>query len=773
MIRQKLYPLISIIVFVFSIWYVFYDFSPQYSTDFNSKKEEFSTDRAFKHVEALAKNEHYVGSPKHSYTRNYIVNQLEKLGLKVHTQQNYSLNQYGEFSIPENILAKIEGSNPKAKALLLMSHYDSEPHSSFGASDAASGVATIIESVRAFLASNKVPENDIIICFTDAEEVGLLGANLFVDKHPWAKNVGLVLNFESRGSGGPSNMIIETNHGNSKMIEAFAESELKHPMATSLMYSVYKMLPNDTDSTVFREKADIPSFFFAFIDDHFDYHTALDTPNRLDKNSLSHQGEYAFNLLKHFSQISLNDNLKSNSEMVYFNLPELGMFYYPFDWKWWIYAANVILFLVVLFLGFKSKSINRREIFLGFMPFFISLLSAFVLGYFGWKVLFWIYPEYSEILQGFPYNGHNYIFAFVCLSLWLTFIIYRRFQKKLNPHNALFAPLIFWFTICALINVYLPGASYFILPVGFGIIAFAMATFKEIPNLFVVWFLSLPCIGLIIPLIQFFPVGLGLNMIVISTMFCVLIFGLLYSFIGYLPFKKTIGIIFFLLGVAFLIVAHVNSDFNKSQPKPNSLVYLLDKTNQKAYWNTYDNSLDSWNKRFFEDTIDSEKIVLQSKYSTGFIYTSNADYINFENADYDITIDTLDNNYAKVKLKITPNSPTKRIELYMNKDYNFKSFKVNRQEADSLKIDGKNYHIFKARFWPRLLTYHVVNQEDLNIEFVSKLPIPKLEIYESRFDLLKNDKLKVPKRSPKMIPKPFVVNDAIIVKSIIDFENTK
>lgn len=773
MINQKLYPLTAIIVFVFSIWYVFYDFSPQYHTDFNAKEDKFSTDRAFKHVEAIAEKQHYVGTSQHSLTRNYIVKQLEKLDLKVHTQQGFSLNAKGEFTIPENIIAKINGTNPKAKSLLLMSHYDSEPHSSYGASDAASGIATILEATRAFLESGIRPEHDIIICFTDAEEVGLLGANLFVDKHPWADNVGLVLNFESRGSGGPSNMILETNHGNTKMIKAFADSELKHPLATSLMYSVYKILPNDTDSTVFREKADIPSFFFAFIDDHHDYHTALDTPQRLSKSSLSHQGEYAFGLLKHFSQTSLDNKLKSNSEMVYFNLPEFGMFYYPFHWMWWLYIGNLFLFIIILYFGFKTMSINRRELFLGFLPFIISLICAFVLGFFGWKAMLWLYPEYSEILQGFPYNGHNYIFAFVCLSLWITFVVYKRFQKKLNPHNALIAPIVFWFAISALINIYLPGASYFIIPLGFGIIAFAMTVFKEIPNLFIIWFLSLPCIGLIVPLIQFFPVGLGLNMLVISTVFCVLVFGLLYSFIGYLPFKNALSKIFFLLGLSFLLVAHINSDFNTTQPKPNSLVYLLDKSAQKAYWNTYDNNLDDWNKSFFKDTINSNSIALQSKYSTGFTYSANANYVNFESAKYNIIIDSLENNHAKIKLKIYPQSLTKRIELYMNKDHNFKEFIVNQQQADSLKIKDTTYHIFKKRAWSRLLTYHVVNQEELYIEFESKLPIPHLEIYESRFDLLKNEKLNVPKRSPSMIPKPFVVNDAIIIKNVIDFEKPK
>jgi len=36
--------------------------------------------------------------------------------------------------------------------MLLMAHYDSAAHSAMGASDDASGVATILEGVRAYLA---------------------------------------------------------------------------------------------------------------------------------------------------------------------------------------------------------------------------------------------------------------------------------------------------------------------------------------------------------------------------------------------------------------------------------------------------------------------------------------------------------------------------------------------------------------------------------------------------------------------------------------------
>lgn len=773
MIKQTLYPIIALLLFTLSIWYVFYDLSPQYNTDFNAHAKEFSVDRAFIHVEKIASKPHYLGTKAHSYARNYIIEQLEELGLKVHTQENYSLNKNGVFTIPQNIVAKIEGKNPDAKSLLLLSHYDSNPHSSFGASDAASGVAAILEALRAYLSAGVLPQHDIIICFTDAEEVGLVGANLFVDNHPWAKNVGLVLNFEARGSGGPSNMIIETNHGNAKMIRAFAESNIENPLANSLMYSVYKMLPNDTDSTVFREKADIPSYFFAFIDDHYDYHTALDIPERLDKKALAHQGDYALNLLNHFSKTSIDDKLKSASEMVYFNLPEFGVFYYPFEWIWYMYAACSLLFLFILYRGVKLKVINRSEIFKGFIPFLLSLAVAFVLGYFGWQLIKLIYPHYEDILQGFPYNGHNYIFAFVSLSIAFALSIYNRFQKHINPHNAMVFPLVFWFIICGLINLYLPGAAFFSIALGFVLIAFANSTFTQVPNLFFNWLMSIPTIGLVIPLIYFFPVGLGMNMVVISTILSILVFCLLYGFIGYLPFKRGLSTILLFIGIAFLIVAHFNSDFSNSRPKPNSLVYLQDFSQHKAYWATYDRTLDGWNSSFFKDTVSIENNVLQSKYKTAFTNQSQAQYVNFPVSDFEIKIDTLKNNLAKVKLTISPNANTKRFEIFTDKTYNFKSFTVNRQVADSIVSKNEKYHVFQKRFQSRLLVYHVINQEKLNLEFTGELPLPDFELFETRFDLLNNDKLDVPKRKPDMIPKPFVVNDAIIIKRRIHFNEAE
>src|SRR5690606_19649409 len=191
------------------------------------------------------------------------------------------------------------------------------------------------------------------------EEIGLLGAKLFVNEHPWTNDVGLVVKFEARGSGGPSSMIIETSGRNATLIKEFIKSKPSHPFASSLLDSVYEMLPNDTDSTVFREDADIDSYFFAFIDDHFDYHTANDTFENLDRNTLEHQGSYVMAVLAHFTVTDLQ-NLKAEEDYVYVNFPFVKMINYPFSRIIPMLLIAWLFLLSVVFYGVMHYKLNVK-----------------------------------------------------------------------------------------------------------------------------------------------------------------------------------------------------------------------------------------------------------------------------------------------------------------------------------------------------------------------------------------------------------------------------
>lgn len=767
--RKSSYKAIfSLLVIAASVWYIFYDLYPSEITDLSTQNTEFSTLRAFEHVKNIGDEPHYIGSKAHNRKRNYIVDELQKMDFQVQTQQGFVLSEGGVLTAPQNIITRLSANNPqpKSKALLLLTHYDSAVHSSPGAADAASGVATILEALRAFKASDLTFKNDIIIVFTDGEEVGLTGAELFVKEHPWKDEVGLVLNFESRGTGGPSNMIVETNHGNSELIDLFGKAQGDYPLANSLMYSVYKLLPNDTDSTVFREMADIPSFFFAFIDDHHDYHTALDIPKRLDKRSLAHQGDYLTHALDQFSNLDLTD-LKSDRDDVYFTVTGFGLLHYPFSWVWILYGLSVLAFLGLIFYGFKINSLSRREVFLGFVPWFSSLVIAGMVTYFGWQLILVLYPDYSSILQGFTYNGHDYIAFFVALTVFISFSIYQIFDDKLNPKNALVAPLFTWLIVIFLLNIFLKGAAFFIIPLLFVLFAFFLMIKIQIPSYLFLLILILPSLSIIAPFIQFFPVGLGLKMTVLSSVFTVLLFGNLLPVFGYFSIKRGVAAMALLVAIGFFVRAHLYSGFTEERPRPNSLVYTLDTDAEQATWNTYDLLLDNWTSTYFENYEDlTNSTDYQSKYNTAYKKASSAPVIPV--ASSNIKVDTLEastRNFKKYRIRLNYNRPLHRIIVSETSQINFKSFKVNGQEAEFISNEANAYHVYYNRFKNNLVDYYVVNQEPLYFEFeIEKDKAVEFVFNEISFDLFSNPSLSVKRRPNDKIPKPFVVNDAIITK---------
>ncbi len=762
---KRFQSLISLVLIIVLTYFSFYSLMPQSGAPASIPNTEFSAERALIPLKEISKAPHYIGTKEHTRVREYLLGQLQDLGLETEVQEGFVLNtKWKSLDKSKNIIAKIKGTE-NGKALLLLSHYDSALTPSFGASDAGSGVVTILESVRAYLASGKSPKNDIIILFTDAEEVGLDGARLFVNKHPWAKNVGLTLNFEARGSGGPSNMIVETNGGNKNLIKAFIDAKVKYPAASSLMYSIYKMLPNDTDSTVFREDGDIDGFFFAFIDDHFDYHTANDTFENLDRKTLQHQGEYLLPLLHYFSEYDLA-TLKSKEDYVYINLPIIKMISYPFSWIMPMVIIAIILFMALIFFGIKTKKLSGRSIAKSFVPFLLSQICCGLIGFYGWKLILIMYPDYLEIQHGFTYNGHTYIAFFVLLSLGLLFSIYHKFSKNLNVASLLIAPLTLWVIINILVAIYLKGAAFFILPLFFGLLSLWILIRQETPNLILMTLLSALAIFLFAPHIQFFPVGLGLKMLVASTLFTALLFGLLLPVIGFYNMKKSLSILFFILAIGFFISAHFTSDFSSERQKPNSLVYYQDADLGKSYWATYDKVLDDWTNGYLGDTPEEASKYIEyasgSKYSSGYTFAVKASKKDISLFNVVLHKDTLINGNKNVSFTIIPKRDVNQISVYANDEAVFNSLEFNGQPMSLTNASSK----IKSK---ELVRYYVSDNDSLQINYSASKDTPIIfTVLEYSYDLLDNAQFSNNRRPEHMMPKPFVVTDAVAVKKTID-----
>ncbi|WP_224485100.1 M28 family peptidase [Robertkochia aurantiaca] len=721
--------------------------------------ESFSNTRAFDHVRAMSVAPHYVGSRAHDSVRNYIIGELKAMGLQVETQEGYTAGDWGSLSKAVNIIATIEGSDDsREEALVLMSHYDSQPHSSHGAGDAASGVAVILEGIRAYLAQGNIPENDVIILITDAEELGLNGAELFVKKHELRQKAALVLNFEARGSGGPGYMLIETNGGNAKLIESFSDANPTHPVANSLAYSIYKLLPNDTDLTVFREDGNIDGFNFAFIDDHFDYHTALDRVERLDPATLQHQASYLMPLLYYFAQADLG-NLSSSGDHVYFDFPFYRLVFFPFSWIWPMILGLFIVFLSVTIYGFSSNKLILKDIGKGSLPLLISLTVVGITGYLLWPLLLWLYPGYRDMLHGFTYNGHDYIAFIAAFALAICFYTYARFRKIPAP-ALLFFPLLLWFALCIILAVYLPGAGFFVIPALGTVAAYFIYLRQEKPSLFLMLFLALPAIWILGPFVKMFPIGLGLKILVASGIFTVLIFSLCLPLLLRYRWKKTLAFLFAIVAAFSFISAHFDAAFTPERPRPTSLVYLHDADSNESIWATYNKEPDEWVKGFIptKNNKPDEGQNFSSKYGSSFTFTAPATSISLMPPDISIKKDTLISGLRHLELCVVPHRDVNRLEVL-----------APGLQIHSLRTNGVAYdegYLHQRR--ERLFTHFITQNDYTTIEMVID-PEAEAELifYESSYDLLRHEDLSVPERPGNSIPMPFVLNDAIIVKKKI------
>ncbi len=763
--KKKTYSVLSACVLACMACWVLFTLKPVAVRD-KVPLSEFSTKRAMEHVTQISQKPHYVGSPAHEEVVLYLEQQLRELGLRPERQEGFVIGDGDKLVYARNILARLPGTTP-GKALVLLSHYDSAPHSkSKGASDDASGVATVLEGLRAFL-HNKTPHrNDIIVLFTDAEELGLNGASLFVNRHPWAKDAGLVLNFEARGSGGPSCMLMEVNRGNAAMIGAFAEAHPRYPVTNSLMYSIYKMLPNDTDLTVFREDRHIQGFNFAFIDDHFDYHTAQDDAAHLDPTTLAHQGTYLMPLLTHLGNANLS-SLESEEEEVYFNTP-VALVHYSFSWNVPLVVIAFLLFGGIVFVGLGKRVLVPRDMVGGLLPFLIALLLSVLVSWGGWQLLLWAYPSYHEIQHGFTYNGYWYIAAFSALTLSICFYCYKRWSARNKALNHFTGPLLLWIILNAVLCVGLPGASYFIWPALSGLVMLAIFVATQRVNRILNWILALPSLIVIVPFIKMFPVGLGLVMLPGAMVLLVFLFALVLPLLGQFPKKNVWGSALLLLATVLFVKAHFDSDYAKGKALPDSLVYYLNADAKSAYWASYDATVDDWTATYLGKNPKATSVVnelsLSSKYGRMFRLAAPAALVNVPTPSIEFLKDSTIGNRRYLSIRITPRRPVNRYDVFLTKSCRLYNLKANGQTVP----DRFSSKMAAGRDEKLVLSYYVSTQRPLELSFnVDANVKPQMEVVESSFDLLENPLYGVKPRPERYMPKPFLVNDAVMVRKKI------
>ncbi len=307
---------------------------------------DFSAERAMVDVRRIAAEPHPVGTVEHALVQAYLVGRMAELGLEPTLQAGLlspaaveRIERRGDRAEglqAVNLIGVLPGRDPALPAGLMMAHYDSVPGSP-GAADDASGVAAILEAVRAIRARGPA-ERTLVVLLTDAEELNLDGARAFFSEHPLRDRIGAVVNLEARGGGGRA-MMFETGPGNAETIAEFARATRDAsggPSSDSLAVFVYRLMPNGTDFTIAAQRG-LAGVNLAFIGRPAQYHSPSSTPDALDQGSLQHIGSLALETADHFLRAERLPEATANA--VYGDLFGLTVVRYAPGVGWLLLAA--------------------------------------------------------------------------------------------------------------------------------------------------------------------------------------------------------------------------------------------------------------------------------------------------------------------------------------------------------------------------------------------------------------------------------------------------
>ena len=591
-LTRRRFAIASVVMLVFMAGLAHWLSLPPRPLSSSAPPEVFSAERALKHIEVMAQEVHPAGSKENEEVFAYICSQLDAMGIAyvVHTPLRAGNH---DLTITRAVLARIPGTAP-TKAFAIDGHFDSTPYGP-GAADDVSACAAMLETARALKAGPPLM-NDIILCFTDMEEEGTLGA-WAVTQHPWFEEIGVMLGLEARGTSGPVHMF-ETSQQNGWLIQELARAGVQ-PRASSIMFDVYEAMPFGSDFST-RYKKTVPGYNIAFTDDFCHYHTKMDNPETVSLASVQHMGAHTLGLAKHLGNLPLY--LCEAPNATYFNTLGSHMIVYPQDYGPLLAGLALPLFLCCLAWALYRNYVTLRQllgallVMVGIAVVVGTLLGIIVFG------LLYLFREHAL------YSNNWYCLGgcAVALSLYLGTAAWLR--KSLAPQSFLGAGLILWAVLLVLMQQYVPGGAHAPL---LGLVCGSLAlmvlatchTNEKLapPATLLAALLVLPPLVVIFPLLVAMAYSITLlGMPVLAALLMLLASLAIPQFITAVegrPFK-IFGAVF-AFGVLVFLAAFLTNFPSADCPKQNCLSYGMDHDRGKAWWLSTDAELDAYTENFF------------------------------------------------------------------------------------------------------------------------------------------------------------------------------
>ena len=250
--------------------------------------------------------------------------------------------------------------------------------------------------------------------------------------------------------------MFETSAGNGALVSQFAAGAV-HPVTSSLYYEIYKVLPNNTDLTVYKV-AEIPGINFAFVDGFRNWHTENDNFANLDRGSLLHHYTNMATTLRQFADTDL-DALVAE-DVVFFDV--LSLFVVSYSYAFALLGVLVCAVLFALLLVPEIKH-SRRDRSMKMFAMLMMLLvfyaaTAWLLAYFNTLNI----PA-GQVGDFSDSSGKLHLLGFEIIN-GAVFILALHYAGKFFARLDIVLPILaLWLIVLTGIFIKMPGASHILM----------------------------------------------------------------------------------------------------------------------------------------------------------------------------------------------------------------------------------------------------------------------------------------------------------------------
>lgn len=711
---------------------------------------DFSAARALKHIERIARAPHPVGSSEHAAVRDYITGELSRMGVSFEIQRKTVAQDETKARLTlcdvENVIAWRPGTGGSRRTLLLVAHYDSVPTGP-GASDDGHAVAVLLETLRA-LGVGPPLKNDLLVLFSDAEEVGSFGAQAFVLGDPRIRNVSLAMNFEARGTHGPA-FLFETSSGNGWLIREFARGA-PFPMASSFMYEIYRRLPNDTDLSELK-RAGISGLNFAFFDGAENYHSQQDAARKVDAASVQHQGSYALSLARHFGGEDLS--VTQAPDVTFFNLTGRCLIWYPQPLVWILAVLAAVVYLSLLAVGLRKRVLRLRGVGVGIATLLGLLALMPALCHLLWSLLLQVTPSVVSLPIGEPYDSGAYNIAFVMFTLAGTVVVFDRCRRFAHSVELAMGCLGVCLFLTLSLTVVAPSGSYLgVWPLLFASLScVALFGVPEGAPLSIrrASFLSMvatPIIWLLAPWIYLLFITLTLRNVEIAVGATVLLAGFLVPQLGIISQGRAgvLSAILALAGLGSLLGGVLNDDLTPDRPAVRGMEYALDADSSRAMWITDQPPADPWTSQLIPAGTQRTGLDGFFPFTDWTFYHASAPVADLPGPSLVLLENRVDGGRRKLWMRIRTGDEAESVLLYLNSSVQVKGAEIQGQRFERLRPTETARWSVQYLSPPR-------DGFELVLETDPAAPV-SLRVVDQYFGL---PKLAVPQRPDNMIQLPY------------------